>query len=151
MSAPPRKRPLWTCPKCGNRFVTANMWHSCTRVRLADHFQGRARALKPAFDRWLRAARASGPVRVIPQKTRIAFQVRVRFAGAVVRVGWLDVTLWIPRRAEHPLLRKTEVFGPQSYVLHFRLERPEDVDEALEQLMEEAYAVGRQEHLRKEE
>lgn len=23
------KEPLWTCPSCGARFVTRNMWHSC--------------------------------------------------------------------------------------------------------------------------
>jgi len=24
-------RPLWACPKCGQRFVSPNVWHSCVR------------------------------------------------------------------------------------------------------------------------
>ena len=36
-----RKRPLWTCPRCGHRFVTRNMYHSCVRVRITDHFRGK--------------------------------------------------------------------------------------------------------------
>ena len=33
---------LWRCPKCGHRFVTRNIWHSCGHYRLADHFEGKA-------------------------------------------------------------------------------------------------------------
>jgi hypothetical protein len=78
------KPPLWKCPKCGHRFVTKNLWHSCVCV----------------------------PLR---------------------------------RRADHPRLRKIEDFGRLGQVHHFRLERPEDVDGALETLMREAYRVGTQE------
>ncbi len=141
------RRLLWVCPECGNRFVTPNMWHSCVRLTLADHFRGKSPARKATFDRWLRAARACGPVRVIPQKTRIAFQVRVRFGGAVIRASYVDGTLWLTRRVKHSTLRRTEVYGPRSFGHHFRLERPADVDPALEALVREAYAVGRQEHL----
>lgn len=28
--------PLWTCPKCGAKLVTRNMWHSCGEATLAD-------------------------------------------------------------------------------------------------------------------
>jgi hypothetical protein len=34
------KKPLWTCPKCGHRFVTRNMWHSCSDYSLESHFEG---------------------------------------------------------------------------------------------------------------
>jgi hypothetical protein len=47
---------------------------------------------------------------------------RVRFAGAVVRVSYVDAGLWMRRRVEHPLLRRTEDFGRLGYVHHFRLE-----------------------------
>jgi hypothetical protein len=47
-------------------------------------------------------ARASGPVTVYAQKTRIVIQARVRFAGAVVRQRWLDAALWLKRRIAHP-------------------------------------------------
>jgi hypothetical protein len=48
------------------------------------------------------------------------------------------------RAAKQPLW-KIEDFGRLGQVHHFRLERPEDVDGALETLMREAYRVGTQE------
>ena len=35
---PPKQNPLWTCIKCGNKFVTKNMWHSCGKYNLDDLF-----------------------------------------------------------------------------------------------------------------
>ena len=76
------------------------------------------------------------------QKTRIVFQNRVRFAGAVVKKTWLDAGIWIRRPVEHPRLIRTEDFGRLGYVHHFRIERPADIDDALEKLMREAYESG---------
>ena len=47
------KPPLWKCPRCGHRFVTKNLSHSCVRVRLADHFRGKPRARNETLDRRL--------------------------------------------------------------------------------------------------
>lgn len=137
-------RPLWRCPRCGHRFVTKNLWHSCGRYRLSSHFAGKPPALRAAFRRWVAIARKHGPVTVYAQKTRIVLQVRVRFAGAVVRSTWLDAGLWLRRRAAHPCLVRTEDFGRLGYGHHFRLEHPDDIDAGLEALMGEAYAIGRQ-------
>jgi hypothetical protein len=137
-----QRRRLWRCPKCGHRFVTRNLWHSCGRYRLADHFAGKAPGLRRVFRAWLSAARACGPVTAYAQKTRIVMQVRVRFAGAVVYRDWLDATLWLKRKATHPRLRRVEDFGRLGYGLHFRLEAPEQVDAALRALMREAYAAA---------
>ena len=81
---------------------------------------------------------------VYAQKTRIVLQVRVRFAGAVVRSTWLDAGLWLRRPVEHRRLVRTEDFGRLGYGHHFRLEHPDDIDAGLEALMREAYAVGAQ-------
>lgn len=136
--------PLWRCPRCGHRFVTKNLWHSCGRYRIASHFAGKPSRLRAAFRRWVAIARECGPVTVYAQKTRIVFQVRVRFGGAVVRSKWLDAGLWLRRRIEHPRLVRTEDFGRLGYVHHFRLEQPSDIDAELETLMCEAYVVGTQ-------
>ena len=74
-------RPLWTCPKCGAKLVTRNMWHSCGRATLAawkTQMGPRARAL---YDRFEEMIAACGEYHVAPAKTRIAFLARVRFAG----------------------------------------------------------------------
>ena len=137
------QRPLWKCPKCGHRFVTANLWHSCGRYRLADHFAGKPVSLRKTFDRYLAAARTHGSVTVYAQKTRIVFQRRVRFAGVVVRKDWLEATMWLRRRVNHPRLIRTESFGQLGFGHHFRLCDPDDVDQAMIELLGEAYEVGK--------
>lgn len=134
--------PLWRCPRCGHRFVTRNMWHSCGRYRLADHFVGRPPALRKTFDRYVAVARTFGPVTVYAQKTRIVLQRRVRFAGVVVRKQSIDAALWLRSEVEHPLLTRTEFFGSLGYGCHFRLCEPGDVDPALVKLIGEAYAAA---------
>lgn len=74
---------------------------------------------------------------VIQQRTRIAIMAQVGFGGCVVRTKWLLASLWLTRRAEHPPLRKVQEFGPGSYGHQFRLETPDDVEEALRGLVRE--------------
>ena len=119
-----RKNPLRTCPKCGRRFLTRNLWHSCGRYRLADPFAGKPRVLRRTFNRFASLARACGPVDIYAQKTRIVIQARVRFAGAVGRRDWLDAGVWLKRRACHPRLHRVESFGHLGYGLHFLLQKP---------------------------
>ena len=137
---------LWRCPKCGHRFVTSNLWHSCGRYRLAEHFKGKPLVLRETFDRYVAAARRFGPVTVYAQKTRIVLQGRVRFAGAMVRKDWLDAGMWLRRRIKHPRLVRTESSGSLGYGHHFRLCEPADIDESLVKLLGEAYAIGQQSH-----
>src|SRR5437016_6321642 len=139
-----RKKSLWRCPKCGHRFVTRNLWHSCGRYRLADHFRGKSPQLRETFDRFVELARKCGRVTVYAQKTRIVIQARVRFASAVVRKDWLDAGLWLKRRVEHPRLVRVEDFGRLGFGHHFRLARRTDVDGALAKLMREAHRIGEQ-------
>jgi hypothetical protein len=139
--------PLWRCPKCGHRFVTKNLWHSCGRFKLADHFIGKPRVLRQTFNQWVALAKSCGPVTVYAQKTRIVIQGRVRFAGAVVRANCLDATIWLKHQVTHPLLTRSESFGKLGYGHHFRLRTPQDIDESLAELMREAYLIGRQVHL----
>lgn len=134
--------PLWRCPKCGHRFVTRNLWHSCGRFSLARHFAGKSPALRATFRRWVAIARACGPVTVYAQKTRIVLQARVRFAGAVVRAQWLDAGLWLWRRVKHPRVHHIEDYGRLGYGVHFRLARPSDIDARIVKLMREAYSAA---------
>jgi hypothetical protein len=139
---------LWTCPKCGHQFVSRNLWHSCSNYEIDAHFKGREATLREIFDKLVEITSQNGPVTVYAQKTRIVFMVQVRFASVRVQKNWLVFGLWLTRRVEHPLLIKTEVFGPNSFGLGFRLSRPEDIDAALVALIAEAYKTGRREHLK---
>jgi hypothetical protein len=137
-----RPRPLWTCPKCGHRFVTKNLWHSCGRHTLASHFAGADPVIRRTFNRWRELARSNGPVTVYAQKSRIIFMVRLRFGGATVHKTWLDARLWLKRRPSHPLTHRLYDLGSLGYDFHVKLTSPDQIDQRLETLMSEAYTIG---------
>jgi hypothetical protein len=114
------------------------------RVPVATHFTGKPRERRLTWDAWLAAARACGPVTTYAQKTRIIIMARVRFAGAVVRTGYLDAGLWLRRRVTHPRLTRVQDFGGAGFGHHFRLEHPSDIDTELRALLAEAYRIGTQ-------
>lgn len=132
---------LWKCPECGHRFVTRNLWHSCGRYRIADHFRGKDPVVQRMFRKFVRLVRSCGPATVYAQKTRIVCMTRVRFAGAVARKRTLRCGLWLTRKVDHPKLQHTETFGPHSYGHHFVFADPADLDSAFAKLVREAYAV----------
>lgn len=142
------ERPLWTCPKCGNRFANKNNWHSCGVWTLDDHFRGRE-ALLPVYEAFLAAVEAMGPVTVVISKTRIAFMNRVRFAGCQVRKDRLIGSLWLRHEpaADAPFARIDRI-TPRDWVCSFPLRGVEDLTEDLLAQLRLATAVGAQEHLK---
>ena len=139
--------PLWRCPRCRRRFANRNQSHSCGRHDLAHHFHGKDRIIRLLFNAVRRAIKACGPVIVIPEKTRIAFQVRMSFAQVTPRKHSIDGHVVLARRLEHPRFRRIETFSPRNHVHHFRLVSPAEVDAEFSAWLREAYAVGAQEHL----
>jgi uncharacterized protein DUF5655 len=139
--------PLWRCPKCRREFANRNQSHACGRYTLAHHFQGKPPAIRALFNEVAAAVRTIGPVRVLPEKTRIAFQVRMSFAQVTPRRAWLDGHVVLARRLEHPRFQRVETFSPRNHVHAFRLVRPSDIDAEFRSWLAEAYLVGKQEHL----
>lgn len=139
---------LWRCPKCRRAFANRNQTHTCGPLHdLAHHFAGREPIVREIFDRVVDAVTAIGPVTILPEKTRIAFQVRMSFAQVTPRKRWLDGHVVLARRLEHPRFRKIETFSPRNHLHTFRLEHPNDVDATFVDWIREAYAVGAQHHL----
>jgi len=140
------KQPLWTCPACGRAFANQNQSHACARHDLEAHFAGRSETVRAIYDAFLAMLQGFGPVTVLPEKTRIAFQVRMSFAQLTIRRDWVVGHLVLARRAEDPLFTRVETFSPRNHLHAFRLDEPGEV-EALKDHAREAYAVGRQDHL----
>ena len=139
--------PLWTCGACGRAFANRNQSHSCGRHALDAHFEGKSPKVRAIYDAFLAMLEAIGPVEVLPEKTRIAFQVRMSFAQLTVRRDWVLGHFVLARRVEdEPLFTRVESFSPRNHLHAFRLDDPAQV-EALRDYAREAYAVGRQDHL----
>ena len=142
-----RDEPLWRCADCGREFANRNQSHACGTHELEAHFRGKPEEIRRLFDCVVAVIQAIGPVRVLPEKTRIAFQTRMSFAQVTPRRGWLDGHVVLARRLESPRFRRIETFSPRNHLHAFRLAREADIDEEFRAWMAEAYRVGNQEHL----
>jgi hypothetical protein len=144
---PPVATPLWACPACGRSFANRNQSHFCGRYDLEAHFSGKSETARRLFDDFVSLVQGVGPVVVLAEKSRIAFQVRMSFAALMVRKHHLVGHLVLARRVEHPRFTCIDTISPRNHVHHFRLERREDFDPLFLSWVREAYAVGEQKHL----
>jgi hypothetical protein len=142
-------RPLWRCPECGEKFVTKNLWHSCGKHTLEELFARSEPHVLPLFKKFAKMVRNCGPVRMIPQKTRVVFQVRVRFAGAYPRKAYFLAGFALPYRAEDPRFVKIEHYAPHFQGHLFRVASEADLDTKVQRWLKESYRVGAQDFLTK--
>jgi hypothetical protein len=141
------RRPLWQCPKCRRRFANRNQSHACGRHDLEHHFIGKSPQIRALFNQVVAAVREIGPFRILPEKTRIAFQVRISFAQITPKSKWLDGHVVLARRWEHPRFRQIQTISPRNHVHTFRLTSPGHIDADFRSWLAEAYSVGEQRHL----
>lgn len=138
------RRPLWTCPRCGKRYVTPNMWHSCVRVTVRDHLKGRPRHLVELYRAIGRMVRSCGPgVRTVSSKTKTGWMVRARFAGVEFRRDHLVLSFWLKRPIRSRRLRR-EHYGGRDFGYRLPVRAPDDLDDEVRAWLCEAYLVGRQ-------
>lgn len=138
---------MWRCSECGRRFANRNQSHACGRYTLASHFEGKSQNVRQIFGKLQSIARINGPMTVLPEKTRIAFQVRMSFAAFVIRRNWVDGHVVLARRLENPRFRRLESFSPRNHLHAFRFESVDESDAEVSSWLAEAYQVGEQRHL----
>ena len=141
-------KPLWACPRCGRAFANQNQTHTCAPVaELGERLAGVPPDVVALFERFRALIERCGPVTVLPEKTRIAFQVRMSFAVAIPRRRWLDGHLVLARRVEDERFRRIETYSPRNHAHLFRVSVLAELDERFAELVAEAYQVGAQRHL----
>jgi hypothetical protein len=142
--------PLWACPKCGLRFVTKNLWHSCGQSTLEDWKSQMGSRATTLYRRFEQLIAKCGPYDVSPAKTRIAFLGRVRFAG-ITRLSEEGMTcafaLPYPLRSRR-LARVSEV-APGWWSHELRVTAPTELDETVQTWLRRSYQLmGMQERLK---
>ncbi len=141
-----RRKPLWTCPKCGARLVTRNMSHACGPYSIDAFLEGKGTRAREMFDGFVALLRRCGPVTAAPAKTRVAFMVRVRFAGVYsVSDRGMTISFALRRPLEHPRIFRIEKYHPRWYGHFLRIRSPEELDLELLGWLRESYKVGKQE------
>jgi hypothetical protein len=140
--------PLWRCPRCGRPFANRNQSHACGVGDLDTLFGRSEPQVRATFERVVEVARRCGPLEVVPEKTRVALQVRMSFAAFTPRRRWLDGHVVLARALPAERFRRVETFSPRNHLHAFRLSTPQDVDAEVAGWLAEAYDVGAQRHLR---
>jgi hypothetical protein len=130
---------LWTCPRCGAKLISRNLWHACGDHSVEAFLAGKGERGRELFARFAAMIAACGRFEVAPAKTRVAFMAKVRFAS-VNRVGddHIDVHLVLPRAIESPRFRKVERIG-KVHVHHLRLRDARDLDGELAGWLRQSY------------
>jgi hypothetical protein len=100
------------------------------------------------FRTFVKMARRCGPVIILPEKTRIAFQVRMSFAAVSFRRDGLNGHVVLARRLENPRFTSIQTISPRNHVHCFQLRSPDELDREVMSWLREAYRVGKQLHLR---
>jgi len=144
-----KRPPLWKCPKCRRFFANRNQWHFCSNYTLRQHLSGKSAAAIALFREFAKLVKRCGPVRVVPEKTRIAFQVRMSFAAVSLRRDSIVGHVVLARRLENARFMKIEYISPRNHVHSFRFQSREELDREVLGWLREAYRVGQQRHLSK--
>jgi len=118
------------------------MSHSCDRYTLRHHFGDKPAAVRALFDEYVAAVRAFGPFTIEPQKTRIAFLVRVRFAAGHPLQSGFRGHLWLTQAHPGPPVVRVEKLTPTCFLHHFLLKRSEDLNGSFRARIGMAYRVG---------
>ncbi|HKD39524.1 MAG TPA: DUF5655 domain-containing protein [Myxococcaceae bacterium] len=139
--SPQKLRPVWTCPKCGARLVTRNQWHSCGRFTLEALLAASEPAVLALARRYIALVQSLGDVQVIPQKTRLVFVARVRFAGLMPRKDHFVAAFALQRRLKNPRIIQLIDYGPRWQMHHLRIERTADLDDELRAWLRESHDV----------
>jgi hypothetical protein len=136
---PRAPRPLWTCPKCGARLITKNLWHSCGRFTLEALFARSDPAVIKLARRFLDILRALGDVQIIPQKTRLVCVARVRFAGLTPRKNHFVANFALHRWLKSSRVTRKQDYGPKWRAHFIPIRSVEDLDEELKAWLQESH------------
>ena len=140
--------PVWTCPRCGARLVTRNLWHSCGERSLEGLFAGSTPETLSLARAYVTLLQSLGDVQVLPQKTRLVCVARVRFAGLSPRKRGFVAGFALHRWLDSPRIVKTEDYGPRWRYHQVRVTSPADLDDELRAWLQESHdVVGMQQDL----
>jgi hypothetical protein len=140
---------LWTCPKCGRKLVSRNMFHSCTDANVEQFLRRASRRTRALYAKLESMIAACGPYHVSPAKTRIAFMGRVRFAG-VTAIGERSMTISfaLPEPLASPRFRDVAEVAPGWWAHRLRVGAAGELDRELQGWLRESYRLmGMQERL----
>lgn len=135
---------MWTCPKCGARFVQKNSSHSCGTFFVDDLLKGKPAPVVELFWLLIGEFEKLGPVTLHPVKTRVALMVQVRFASVNrITKDALHCHLWLKRKPDSKKFYRVDVLSRNDFVCHFKLADARFIDMEFRKFLKQAYENGK--------
>ena len=135
---------MWTCPKCKQKFINTNQWHSCGKNTVENFLSGKTQISIELYHHLLEEFRKVGDFELHPAKTRIALNNKMRFAS-INRLGrdFLDGHLVFTKKFSNTnCFHRIDEVTKTAYVHHFKLYSKSDLTGELKGYMEKAYLEG---------
>jgi len=130
----------WTCPNCGRLFGRNKQSHDCAPAMTLDEYfaTGPARE-RPIFEAVMRQLERAGPIHPEFVSVGVFLKNPRKIAELRPMQRWVAVSFSLGRRASHrTITRKVIPYGGR-YFHVANVVSPEDVDDALGDLLVEAY------------
>ena len=135
-------REPWTCPRCGVKLITANLWHSCGAATLAQWQQRMGPGARALYDRFESMIAACGEFSVAPAKTRVAFLGRVRFAGITsISERGITCSFALPAPLASPRFVKVAEVAPGWWVHRLRITDVRQLDQEVQDWLRQSYRL----------
>ncbi|MBT7996394.1 MAG: hypothetical protein HN691_16110 [Bacteroidetes bacterium] len=141
---------MWTCTKCGQKFIYKNANHSCRDKSVENYLHGKSGHTIGLFFHFLEEFNKIGEIVLHPAKTRISFAAQIRF-GYIHRLGkdYIDVVFQFRQNYldENQFYKIAQVPESSIFNHYVRIKQKEDVNEDLRNYMRIAYDIGLRKHL----
>ena len=136
---------MWICPKCEQKFLHINQFHSCNERTVDSFFLGKSDHLIDLFQHFIKEYQKLGNFALHPAKSRIAFAAKIRF-GYISRIGidFIDIALTFnkPYRDNFCFYRIGEVPGGKIFQHYIRLVYKDDINDEVRKFMRMALQAG---------
>jgi len=133
----------WTCPHCRRLFGRSGQSHDCAPgLTLDEYFSTGPTHERPVFDAVMSHLESVGPVHADIVSVGIFLKNPRKFAELRPKQRWVSVSFSLRRRARHPLITRKVVEYGERYWHVANVADPDEVDEALCELITEAYELA---------
>lgn len=130
----------WICSECGRLFGRAGQSHDCAPgLTLEEYFATGPLHERPIFDAVMAHVETLGPVHADVVSVGIFLKNPRKFAELRPKDRWVAISFSLRRRAQHPrITRKVMEYGARYWHVA-NVREPGEVDNALLDLLAEAY------------
>ncbi len=133
----------WTCPECGRTFGRRHQQHDCAPgLSLEEYFSSGPAHERPIFDAVIGHLDTVGPVHLDIVSVGIFLKNPRKFADLRPKDRWVAIGFALDRRAGHPTITRKVIEYGARYWHVANVRGPDDVDEALCELLTEAYELA---------